>query len=118
VLTRTYIHIPGIDEKIERELWLQGAEDWYTLVENPQRWRISEPYLSAALQGAATSIDALEEGDHAYFATRLPVKEHWRAYDEFLTQRRLPRHRDRRRNADYRYRRLRRRGGLPIRAGR
>jgi uncharacterized protein YprB with RNaseH-like and TPR domain len=83
VLTRTYIHIPGIDEKIERELWLQGAEDWYALVENPRRWRISEPYLSAVLQGAATSIDALEEGDHAYFATRLPVKEHWRAYEEF-----------------------------------
>jgi uncharacterized protein YprB with RNaseH-like and TPR domain len=83
VLTRTYIHISGIDEKIERELWLQGAEDWYALVENPRRWRISEPYLSAVLQGAATSIDALEEGDHAYFATRLPVKEHWRAYEEF-----------------------------------
>ena len=83
MLTRTYIHIRGIDEQIERELWLQGAEDWYTLVENPQRWRISEPYLSAVLQGAATSIEALEERDHAYFATRLPIKEHWRAYEEF-----------------------------------
>jgi hypothetical protein len=40
VLTRTYIHIPGIDERIERELWLQGAEDWYALVATPQRWRI------------------------------------------------------------------------------
>ncbi|MCX7992406.1 MAG: ribonuclease H-like domain-containing protein [Fimbriimonadales bacterium] len=83
MLTRTYIHIPGIAEPIEQELWLQGAEDWYTLVENPERWRISEPYLSAVLQGAETSIEAYEEGNYAYFAGRLPVKEHWRAYEEF-----------------------------------
>lgn len=83
VLTRTYIHIPGIVESIERELWLQGAQDWYTLMATPTRWRISEPYLSAVLQGAATSIEALEQEDHAYFAGKLPVKEHWRAYEEF-----------------------------------
>lgn len=83
MLTRTYIHISGITEPIERELWLQGAEDWYTLVNQPQRWRLSEPYLSAVLQGAATSIEALEEGDYAYFAGRLPLREHWRAYEEF-----------------------------------
>ncbi|GIV07019.1 MAG: hypothetical protein KatS3mg017_0221 [Fimbriimonadales bacterium] len=83
MLTRTYIHITGIAEPIERELWLQGANDWYTLVESPQRWRISEPYLSAVLQGAHTSIEAYEAGDYPYFAGRLPVKEHWRAYEEF-----------------------------------
>lgn len=83
MLTRTYIHIAGITEPIERELWLQGATDWYTLLETPNRWRVSEPYLSTVLQGAATSIEALEDGDYAYFAGRLPLREHWRAYEEF-----------------------------------
>lgn len=83
MLTRTYIHIPEITEPIERELWLQGATDWYTLLQTPKKWRIGEPYLSAVLQGAKTSIEAFEEGDYAYFARRLPLREHWRAYEEF-----------------------------------
>ncbi|MCS7273155.1 MAG: ribonuclease H-like domain-containing protein [Fimbriimonadales bacterium] len=83
MLTRTYIHIPEITEPIERELWLQGATDWYTLLQTPKKWRIGELYLSAVLQGAKTSIEAFEEGDYAYFARRLPLREHWRAYEEF-----------------------------------
>ncbi len=83
MLTSTYIHLAGITEQIERKLWQQGALDWHTLLETPHRWELSEPYRTAVLQGAERSIDALEKEDYAFFAGRLPLREHWRALREF-----------------------------------
>ncbi|GBC92186.1 hypothetical protein HRbin15_00651 [bacterium HR15] len=83
MLTSTYIHLAGITESLERQLWQQGAYDWRTLLETPNRWSIAEPYRTAVLQGAARSLDALEREDYAFFAGRLPVCEHWRALPEF-----------------------------------
>lgn len=83
MLTSTYIHMTGITEEIERQLWQQGALDWHTLLASPDRWHLVEPYRTAVLHGAARSLDALERADHAFFAGRLPVHEHWRALPEF-----------------------------------
>ncbi len=83
MLVQTYIHIPGITQEIEVSLWRQGASDWETLLETPDRWRIPEPYRSALIAGVERSIEAFEEGNYPYFATRLPPREHWRAYEEY-----------------------------------
>ncbi|MEN3001173.1 MAG: ribonuclease H-like domain-containing protein [Armatimonadota bacterium] len=83
MLTRTYIHLAGVTEEMERRLWRQGAHDWQTLLATPDRWELPEPYRTAILQGAAHSLHALERGDYAFFAGRLPLREHWRAFAEF-----------------------------------
>jgi len=83
VLTRTYIHVPGVTEAMERNLWFQGATDWETFLQNPSRWQVNEPYRSALLHELGSSQEAFLDEDHAYFAGRLRVAEHWRAYEEF-----------------------------------
>ncbi len=83
MLTSTYIHLSGISDELERQLWAQGARDWHTLLETPDCWVIAEPYRTAILRGAERSLDMLQQGDYAFFAGRLRVGEHWRALPEF-----------------------------------
>ena len=91
MLESTFIHLPGISQKQEQELWLQGIltleqlRDMMVERLRPKqgnlfpegslgrRGRISR--LGRALEESA---EALAKGDAEYFASRLPPREHFR----------------------------------------
>jgi uncharacterized protein YprB with RNaseH-like and TPR domain len=84
VLTRSFIHIPGVGPRTEQRLWQQGLTDWQQALAwggpvegfSPSRWR-------QACDRLRNSMDCLHAGDHRFFATALPPVEHWRAWPDF-----------------------------------
>lgn len=93
MLRRTFLHIPGVGTKTESQLWKRGIQTWDDLlgsapcqsalpsINGSDTWtahpssRISDSVLK--------SIGALEDGDAAFFAERLPKLERWRIYEDF-----------------------------------
>lgn len=84
MLERTFIHIPGIGQRTERELWESGIASWDDFSGSFLR----HPGISAGLwhrleSHIPGSIDALTRRDAAYFARLAEVGEAWRLYPEF-----------------------------------
>jgi len=69
VLRHTYLHIPGVGEKRERDLWLRGFADW-------DAFRRRHP------EGAWREL-ILSHLDEATAARALPRREAWRLAKEF-----------------------------------
>lgn len=84
MLEKTFIHIPGIAYMTERRLWQRGIESWAQAcdIETPpgsfsaERWDLVRDH-------SRCSITSLAAGDHAYFASLLAAKDHWRAFQHF-----------------------------------
>lgn len=81
-LRATFVHLPGIGPATEAELWRQGVRDWGALRGVALR-AIPSAARAAVDEGLAASERALAERDAAWFARRLPEREHWRIYPEF-----------------------------------
>lgn len=82
MLTRTFIHIPGVGPKTERALWEQGCHDWDCFL-GETRYEVHQvPYETARLE-IETSRANLETGVHQYFSRALGIAEAWRAFPEF-----------------------------------
>lgn len=82
MLTRTFLHIPGVGPKTERSLWEQGCSDWDCFL-GETRYNLNQvPYETARLE-IETSRTNLEAGVHQYFSRALGVAEAWRAFPEF-----------------------------------
>jgi len=64
VIRHTYLHVPGVGEKRERELWLRGFTDW-------EAFRANHP------AGAWREL-ILEHLDDERAARQLPRREAWR----------------------------------------
>lgn len=82
MLRRTFLHVPGIGYRTEERLWRSGLETWDDL------GRARGPWLSSRLHSVleeeiGASEEALHRGKSRYFASRLPPREHWRAWPEF-----------------------------------
>lgn len=83
MLTKTFLHIPGIGPKTEKKLWQCGVADWHCALECDDvpgfaldRWKAVRRYLQDSLQ-------SLNARDHAPFADALPASEHWRSFSHF-----------------------------------
>jgi hypothetical protein len=83
MLTRTFLHIPGVGAKRERAIWRAGIGHWREFLERgparltPQVVRLGRPVVEA-------SLAALERpGGLAELAGMLPSAEHWRFYPRF-----------------------------------
>lgn len=84
MLTRTFIHIPGIGYRMEQRLWRQGILSWQKALQqnlppaafSAERWKHVQDFCYA-------SILSLKAKEHRFFARYLPAREHWRAYDSF-----------------------------------
>ncbi len=82
MLTRTFVHIPGIGPKTEKGLWNRGIQTW-------DDWK-KEKAMRFGL-GRSREIDAyleasrtyLEKGDPRFFARRMPAPLMWRLFPEF-----------------------------------
>jgi len=73
VLTQTFLHVPGVGERRERELWERGIRTWH---EASVGGLESVPFLGDMM---AESLAALETGNWARVADGLAAVEHWRA---------------------------------------
>ena len=84
MLKSTFIHIPGIGYTTERKLWKNGIKDWWDFDENLRVPDLSQHRINAMINELKESKQKLTNGDHSFFAARLPSKEMWRAYREFI----------------------------------
>lgn len=83
MLESTFIHCPGVGPATERRLWAAGVADWAAFLA-----AAPPPCLRGAARGFAPdivreSIERLAARDHAWFASAVPAREHWRAYPAF-----------------------------------
>jgi uncharacterized protein YprB with RNaseH-like and TPR domain/predicted nuclease with RNAse H fold len=87
VLEHTFIHIPGIGPRTERELWEAGITSWADLT-----GVLTPPVpLSRALrrrldQYIPESVDALRRRDAGFFARLSALGEAWRLFPEFASR--------------------------------
>ena len=86
-MQRTFLHLPRIGLLTEQKLWRQGVKTWDDLEaahgEPPSLFEYSGSPLRQAI---TASRKALEAQDAAFFAQRLPPREHYRIAAEFPTQ--------------------------------
>src|ERR1039458_3995272 len=89
MLEQTFIHIPGVGPKTERELWQSGIRSWDdcyfhgaltspTPISSGLRRRLEE-YIPQ-------SIKAVENRDAGFFSRLSALGEAWRLFPEFASQ--------------------------------
>ncbi|MCL7412186.1 MAG: ribonuclease H-like domain-containing protein [ANME-2 cluster archaeon] len=83
MLTNSYVHIPRIGASTEHKIWSSGIRSWDEFCENHHRIKMSVSKRDQLLEGIEESRQRLEVSDHVYFASTLPIKEHWRGYQHF-----------------------------------
>ena len=83
MLERTFIHISGVGDATERSLWQQGILTWQDALHcsGPLPGRCSLDELSAAVE---ESVAHLQARDAHYFHLRVPARERWRLFREFV----------------------------------
>jgi uncharacterized protein YprB with RNaseH-like and TPR domain len=84
MLRNTYIHIPGIGSTTERRIWESGIKSWEEYLENQDAVKVPRTKRRSLLPAVEESIEQLSEGNHLFFAYRLPPALQWRAYRYFI----------------------------------
>lgn len=82
MLTRTFRHIPGVGEKLERKLWDSGCHFWDDFIKSPPTFQSHKVTSDEILSSLERSKIALEALDHSEFR-KLGVTESWRAFPTF-----------------------------------
>ena len=82
MLKNSFLHIPGIGAKFERQLWDSGILDWDFNTEGKQ-FKTSQKKRETITRFTQESIKHLNDDDPRYFADHLPANEHWRIFPEF-----------------------------------
>jgi len=83
MLKSTFLHIPGIGQSTEENLWRNGIASWQDFLDNEARLELplrKKQLLSSQL---TASLDNYDQKNHSFFSATLPHKEHWRAYPDF-----------------------------------
>jgi uncharacterized protein YprB with RNaseH-like and TPR domain/predicted nuclease with RNAse H fold len=89
MLEQTFIHIPGVGPKTERELWRAGIRSWddccfHGVLTPPAP---ISPGLRRRLDDyIPQSIKAMENRDAGFFARLSAIGEAWRLFPEFASQ--------------------------------
>jgi uncharacterized protein YprB with RNaseH-like and TPR domain len=76
MLTNTFLHLPGVGQKREQQLWAGGLHSWGDALFDskfPAAWR---PLLEASLRH-------LKDRNPAFFAASLPSNQQWRLFRNF-----------------------------------
>ena len=81
MLKNTFIHIPGIGEKTEKQLWEKGILDWDRVKDHPDAATPSR--MDTISQWVDRSRQHLLNRKHRFFSDHLPSSQHWRLYPEF-----------------------------------
>lgn len=80
MLEQTFCHMPGIGVQTEMELWKAGIGCRQAAAGHPGLPHRRADFL---VEHARESLARLEAGDVAFFAARLPAREHWRLFPHF-----------------------------------
>lgn len=87
MLEQTFIHIPGIGQKTERELWQLGVRSWDDFAGFLTPPVPISPGLRRRLEShIPQSIEAVRRGDAAFFGRLSSLGEAWRLFPEFASQ--------------------------------
>jgi uncharacterized protein YprB with RNaseH-like and TPR domain/predicted nuclease with RNAse H fold len=86
ILTRTFIHVPGIGPTTETALWKSGVTSWRALLTSPARVAIGVRSRRDVESFLEESYKALGRGDARFFARHLPRQEWWRLYPRFRSK--------------------------------
>jgi uncharacterized protein YprB with RNaseH-like and TPR domain len=84
MLRNTFIHLPGIGPKREQMLWEQGILDWDGFLAAAEQGLLRARETERAVPLVRQSLDAVQRGDAGFFKPRLPPREAWRLYTEFV----------------------------------
>jgi len=82
MLRSTFLHVPGIGFKTERELWERHVLSWNQFAKRSRLPGFSEPNRKKIAEYLLRSAEALEKKDVGFFAENLPKREWWRLYSE------------------------------------
>ena len=84
LLRRSFQHLPGISAAAEARLWAEGISDWADLIRHTPIQLDMYRKRGGTLQSAVeASEEALANRDLAFFASRLPKREHYRVAASF-----------------------------------
>ena len=84
LLRRSFQHLPGISAAEEARLWAEGISDWADLIRHAPVQLDMYRKRGGALQSAVdASEEALANRNVAFFANRLPKREHYRVAASF-----------------------------------
>jgi uncharacterized protein len=83
-LTSTFIHLPGIGLRRERELWSKGILDWHQFQEAVSVGKLSQQAYRNAVIVVRASLRAVEQRDVTFFTALLPQCEMWRLFPHFV----------------------------------
>jgi uncharacterized protein YprB with RNaseH-like and TPR domain len=83
LLRQTFIHISGIGQETEASLWKQGCNSWSHFLEDCGRFKVGTADRETVRRQIDSSMAALENRRHQFFAGALGLKEAWRAYPDF-----------------------------------
>ena len=95
MLTKTFLHLPGIGRRSEQRLWDACIGTWQDLAASIDEGRalfdhraslLGRARIGAISHELELSEEALGRLDGAYFAKRLPASEHWRVLPEFAAK--------------------------------
>ena len=89
MLKSTFIHIPGIGKTTEELLWQNNVLNWNDFLDNHANLDLSRDKKELILRFIRTSKKQYDLNNHYFFASNLPTKEHWRAYNYFKCCRRI-----------------------------
>jgi len=83
MLRQTFLHIPGVGPRTEQRIWHAGVRSWDEFPQRRRGIRLPGPLAARIEEELGRSEEALRRGRHRYFAARLELREHWRAWPEF-----------------------------------
>lgn len=87
MLEQTFIHIPGIGPKTERELWEHGIQSWDDADRFEKRFGAVGARLQQKLDDyIPRSREAVRKHDAAFFERLSTLGEAWRIFPEFADQ--------------------------------
>ena len=78
LLTRSFIHVPGVGHKTERKLWEAGIHCWEDLLGQPTCAPLGAGTRDHICRHIEESLLALRGGDWMFFYRALPSAEQWR----------------------------------------
>jgi uncharacterized protein YprB with RNaseH-like and TPR domain len=78
----TFCHIPGIGEKIERNLWSAGIISWDSAIHRALI-RLPRSLQESWADNIQESVHNYGKRNADYFADNLPTNQHWRLYRDF-----------------------------------
>lgn len=82
MLKNTFLHIPGVGIKTERQLWSSGIYSW-DLFLNHRKTGIPPKKFDTMSQCLKESKNQMVSLNSNYFAERIPSGHHWRLFPEF-----------------------------------